>query len=378
MKGSVTRFRGIDRRQSRPRILSALRGFTVIELLVSISIIALLVGLVAPAVMSARSAARRTQCQNNLHNLGIAVYGWAVSHDRFPPSGTFDELGQPYSGWAAHLLGYLDQPGMAREWKLDAPFNQEPNRHLSKFNLPVFICPEDVTAIGGEGNLSYAVNGGFGWTEPVDCPSTLHVHEMPIQWGVPLDLNGNGIVCPLVDSDDGRPSDRKLFFQTGLFFPENVPPGSGTTRHHTLDTVKDGLSNTIMIAESVRAGFNPNDPDNGGWGSPLAWNSCFFISSYVCEDRTCASGKVDYARANDHVNAPYRFEAINSALKQAEGQAPWASSFHSGGVHVVFADGRVRFLSEGIDGAVYAALMSPQGSLIRGPLRQVLPSQSDY
>jgi prepilin-type N-terminal cleavage/methylation domain-containing protein/prepilin-type processing-associated H-X9-DG protein len=378
MKIPVSRLGNIGRPQYQPQILNTHRGFTIIEVLISISIIALLMALIVPAVVNARSAARRMQCQNNLHNLGIAVYGWTVSNNRFPPSGTFDELGQPYSGWPSHLLGYLDQPGVAREWNLAAPFNEPPNLQLSKLSLPVFVCPDDFTTVNGQGNLSYAVNGGFGWTEPEDCPSTLQVHETPIQWGVPLDLNGNGIICPVVDADDGTPSDRKLFFQSGMFFPENVPQGSGTTRHHTLDTVIDGQSNTLMIAENVRAGFDPNAPDSSGWGSPLAWNSSFFISSYVCEDRKCASGRVDYARANDRVNAPFRFEAINSALKQPEGQAPWASSSHPGGLHFVFADGHVRFISENIKGAVYVALMSPQGSLIRGPLRQGVPSQGDY
>jgi hypothetical protein len=71
-------------------------------------------------------------------------------------------------------------------------------------------------------------------------------------------------------------------------------------------------------------------------------------------------------------------EAINGDLNQAEGEAPWLMSGHVGGAHVVFGDMRIHFLSEEVDGAVYASLMSPQGTLVRGPLAQPLVADGSY
>lgn len=354
--------------------ISLRRGFSLLELLVVISIIGVLTALLVPAVLSARAAARRTQCQNNLRNLAVAMFAETQASRRYPAAGNFSASGpEQYHNWVVTLLPWIDQKALWREWNFDEPHNSDANRAVAKITPPVLVCPEDITALPGESNLSYVVNGGFGWTEPVDCPTAKHMANPLTEVTVSLDLNGNGVVCPdnhTPAADDGRPGDRDLLYRTGLFFVENWPPGTGTLRHHTLDTVRDGMSNSLMLAENVRAGYDPYFPDVSGWPSPEAWRACFFVSSYVCEDATCSEGNVDYHRANDRSQQPYRLEAINASLLQAEGQAPWPSSFHPGGVHVAFADGRVKFLSESIDGAVYAALASPQGSLISGPLRQ--------
>jgi hypothetical protein len=98
----------------------------------------------------------------------------------------------------------------------------------------------------------------------------------------------------------------------------------------------------------------------------------------VCDNLCCSAGNVDYARANDRSQHPHRLEAINSSLDQAEGEAPWPSSFHPDGVHVVYCGGRVKFLSEDVEGLVYASLISPRGSLIQGPLAQPVVSPDQY
>jgi hypothetical protein len=242
------------------------------------------------------------------------------------------------------------------------------------------VCPDDDTAMQDGGNLSYVVNGGFGWTIPWDCPASFHV--LGRRYGEAIDLNGNGVTCPANLSHDGTPSDKTFFFNTGLFFLENWPYGSfpaesGTERHHTPDSVVDGLSNTLMLSENIRVGFDPHS-NQGGWSSSWPVSNSFFVSAYVCENLCCSPGNVDYARANDHSREPYRLEAINSSLDQAEGEAPWPSSLHPDGVHVVFGDGRIHFLSEDVEGIVYASLVSPRGSLIKGPLAQPVISLDRY
>lgn len=351
-------------------------GFTLVELLVVITIISMLIALLLPAVMSARGAARRTQCKNNLRNLGLAMLQETEVSRRFPASGRFSLAGpEYYHGWGVTLLPWLERSDIAERWEMDLPAYDPANRKLASISLPIMVCPDDDTALSDGGNLSYVVNGGFGWTRPWDCPSAFHVMGFPpVQ---PIDLNGNGITCPSGSGGDGAPSDKELYFQTGLFFVENWPDGTGTVRHHSPDSVFDGMSNTLMLSENVRAGLNPYT-DKGGWAMPWTLHNSFFLSGYVCEDLTCSAGNVDYQRANDQGRAPYRLEAINSSLDQPEGEAPWPSSYHPGGVHVVFADGHIDFLSEDVRGSVYASLISPRGSSIQGPLKQPVLSGGDY
>lgn len=346
-------------------------AFTLIELLVVIAIISVLMALLLPAVMASRAAARRSQCQNNLHNVGLAMLSDLAAKRRFPAAGNFGLRGTPYHNWVVELLPGLERNDLAERWDFDRPSTDPKNQALAKVAMPILTCPDDDSAASGEGNLSYVVNGGFGWTTPdpvPDCPSALHVLGFPPVH--PIDLNGNGVTCSASGVEPGNPDDKELYFQTGLFFVENWPRGKGTVRHHSADSIADGFSTTLMLAENVRAGFDPQGGMGAGWATPTPQRQSFYLSSYVCQGSRCAAGNVDYRRANSRAH-PYSLEAINSSRSQAEGEAPWPSSYHSGGVNVVYADGHVAFLSDSIEGAVYASLVSPCGSRIKGPLEQV-------
>jgi len=356
--------------------MRARAAFTLVELLVVITIIGMLMALLLPAVMSARAAGRRTQCMNNMHNVSVAMLLEVAAKRRFPASGNFSvDSSKRYHSWVVTLLPWLERADIDAKWKKDLPHNDPANAQLTSIGIPVLVCPDDFTAVPGQGNLSYVVNGGFGYTvgmPALDCPASFHIMTTPVV--APMDFNGDGSACTV--STPQSTADKRLFYQTGLFFAENLPIGAYTVRHHTLDSIIDGTSNTIMLSENVRAGY---DPANGtSWATPKPEYCTFFLSSYVCEGRSCAPGKVDYRRANDRTQDPYRLEAINSSRDQAEGEAPWPSSFHTGGIHVAFADGHLKFLPDQVDGEVYAAQISPQGTLIRGPLAQVLLSDDSY
>lgn len=249
-------------------------------------------------------------------------------------------------------------------------------RDLANTHFSILTCPDDPTVADGQGNLSYVVNCGFGFTLPIDCPGTWHFATDDIPY--PLDLNGNGVTCTPPGDPDGTPDDRELFFKTGLFFVENWPPGTGTVRYHTMATIRDGTSQTIMLSENVAAGYEAGPPGSN-WANPIAWRTGFFVSGYVCEDQICSAGRVDYRHANDRSQTPFKFEAINASRDQSEGKAPWPSSYHTGnGVHMLFVDGHSQFVSALIDGGVYAALVSPDGGSIQGPLAQRVVSGSDF
>jgi prepilin-type processing-associated H-X9-DG protein len=142
-------------------------------------------------------------------------------------------------------------------------------------------------------------------------------------------------------------------------------------RHYTLSDVGDGLSQTFMVSENVRTGY---DPDNEGstFASPDPHLCAFYVGN-PCRQAMCSAGNVDYSRCNAGSSR------INSGLMSAEGASPVPNSFHEGGVNMAYADGRVSFLSETVDGAVYAALASMRGlRLQKSPLAQVIVSDLDF
>ena len=342
------------------------RAFTIVELLVCLSIIALLLALIMPAIMKARSAARQLDCQSRFKNLALAMQGFAGEHQRFPAAALFGATGDLQGNWVVQLLPYLDQTNVSQKWDPKRPASDPVNRQAARVSLPVLACPSDISAEPGQPNLSYVVNGGIGWTEPIDCPVGLHVSNAAAFQ--PLDLNGNGVTCAPVGVDDGKPTDRDLFLMLGVFFVENWPIGVGTVRHHRIEDVSDGTSQTLCMMENVRAGYDPASGDT--WSSANPRRIAFYLSSYICKNGSCSPGNVDYSRGNDHTQDPYRQESINSSLQQAEGEAPWPSSYHTGGVNAVFCDGHIKFVSDLVDGRVYARLVSPQGGSIEGPLAQ--------
>lgn len=352
-------------------------GFTMIELVVVIAVIAVLMALVLPAVMSARTAARRTQCKNNLRNIGLAMTQHVERHARFPVAGFWGAPGKdgPYHNWVVQVLPGLDQQPVHNAWKLNAFLTEPENQQLAARAIPVLVCPDDRTATG-EGDLSYAVNGGIGFT-------TFGCYVKSYLGGI--DLNGNGIACgvDVFTPEPANPSDRDYMYRMGMFFVDNWPQKADSPiRHHTLNSVVDGLTHTIMLAENVYAGSDlENESGLANWASPEPWRSMFYFNPRVCKDLVCGPGHVDYQRANDRSEGQNRIAAINylpGGDANLEGKSPWPSSYHVGGVNVLFADGRVHFLNEAIDGRVYAALLSPQGTAIQGPLAQQIVSGADY
>lgn len=333
-------------------------GFSLIELLVVMAMLAVLVAILIPAVTSARAGARRVQCAGNLRNISLALCEFEGAHGRLPAAGNFfDDDGQiiAHHNWAVSILPWVDQAPLYDRWDLDRPLIDPVNYSLTHVHIPLYVCPMDISRSSdrSRGDLSYVVNGGVGytvrWMGAPDCPIDPE--------GTVLDLNGNGITCGANPDDDGDPSDRELFKFMGLFFLENWQRGE-TVRHYALADVRDGLSHTCMVSENVRVGYDPRNPQ-ASYASSQPSRCAFFIGN-PCPGGSCSAGNVDYSFSNQ---GAYR---INSGLSSREGGSPVPNSFHAGGVHMAFADGHCRFLSESVEGGVYAALVSPQGSFLDG------------
>jgi prepilin-type N-terminal cleavage/methylation domain-containing protein/prepilin-type processing-associated H-X9-DG protein len=352
-------------------------GFTLIELLVVISVIGVLVAIILPAVMTTRAAARRVQCQNQMRQVGLAILLETELARKFPVAGYWGTATNPgpFYNWVVQILPSMEQKPLYNQWKFDGLLYDPINQLLYERNIPVLVCPDDQT-VTGQGDLSYVVNGGIGWTTH-DC-------YVKTQFGG-IDLNANGIACG-VDTTQLEPppgpTDRDYRAKMGLFFLDNwPPPGNGRVQHHTLTSVRDGLTHTIMLGENVHAGSDSASTSGlANWASPGPRRTMFFLSPYICTNFTCGPGAVDYHRANNHTD-PYKVAAINylpTPVGSLEGKSPFPSSYHRGGVNFAFADGRVKFVSEVVDGQVYATLLSPAGNSISGPLAQPIVSDADY
>ena len=125
--------------------LQRVRGFTLIELLVVIAIIAVLIALLLPAVQQAREAARRTQCRNNLKQVGLALHNYNEAFSTFPPVSVLPQgrTFEPYSGHA-RLLPYIDQGNVANliDWNVSSEFTSNPT--AAKTRVAIYMCPSEI------------------------------------------------------------------------------------------------------------------------------------------------------------------------------------------------------------------------------------------
>lgn len=328
------------------RVLNARRfGLTIIELLVVISIIGILVSLLLPAVSAAREAARRTQCSNNLKQIGLGLHSYHTANSTFPSGLVANiETGRDSKswGWAALLLPYLEQGPLSAKidlnrFTLEDVASDSRKEAILRTKVGVFLCPSDkdselahqyrslivLRLPGNRTGASYAADSSSvraHITPPPPKPKPKPIPE-PVPIPVPLRVAKSNYVGShgnLWQAERSHWNDRH-FHGNGIF---------GRNSAIKLSMIVDGSSNTLAIGERSMRNYA------AVWVGGNSWQGCGF-----------ADNQMVLGTASHPINqAPIR---INIDC-DGRGAANF-SSFHGGGANFVFADGSIHFLSENID-----------------------------
>lgn len=342
---------------------STVNGFTVLELLVVIAVISVLIGLLLPAVTRVRESSRLMSCRNNQRQLALGVLSRLDTAGYFPM--LFDSLSiehrlHPRANWVSSVLPWIDQGALHDQLSEYQTLRNYVDETRQRHHVTALICPSDISVVGQD-DLSFGFNSGFAQLQATASePPTFAFYSN--RRGEPVDLNGDGQSEFFTATDSFRKS---LQIQIATSLSRSTGNGgalSGKANYyqHRAATVKDGMSNTIMLAENIRNGFDPSWPSRSGWMLGDLRNLGAGIPEYICQRKQCTDSNVDLTRANKGLGE------INSGIVLAEGTAPWANSFHDAGVNIAFADGAVKFISDQIDGVTLFRMYTPQDSRLVG------------
>jgi prepilin-type N-terminal cleavage/methylation domain-containing protein/prepilin-type processing-associated H-X9-DG protein len=297
---------------------SGRRAYTLIELLVVIAIIAVLLGLLLPAVQRVRETANRIKCANNLKQIGLACHQHHDTYGVFPPGWVYAPFTVPQgqilqggAGTFTFLLPYLEQDALARLYRWDKRAQGPENQPVATAQLKVLQCPSAqsdrwVTAVEDPGNYSYGGKGACG-------------DYGGVKW----------IDTRLVD--------------LGLVDPAANYKGVLTENYLTrLAEITDGASQTLLITEHA--------------GRPTLWRAGQPVPGTYTISAAWIAGTLTFGQGSSYDGATKLGPCAINCTNDRE-----VYSFHPGGANAVFADGSVHFLQASMDIRVFARLVTRAG-----------------
>jgi prepilin-type N-terminal cleavage/methylation domain-containing protein/prepilin-type processing-associated H-X9-DG protein len=376
--------------QENRLMLSRKRGFTLIELLVVIAIIAVLIALLLPAVQSAREAARRAQCTNNLKQIGLAIHNYHSTNDALPPSGSShvingNNLRGPWS-CKTRILPFLEQQSLFNcinfsldpEWSngygVDNGGWEASNVTVKATRIDAFLCPSDlkkgnrnnrVSAVDARNNpdasqsTNYNENiGGNRWyyggqpngiayfhgSSPAGSYKEDQTRQTISFANVSDGLSMTAFWSEYVKGDGVGPGDAAdglgMVYHIGFTY-QNIPPvGTGTIAAAELQISR--LCDSVLSRDFSWRGerWVTQDPFRGGWYSHTS----------TPNRKSCSYSNPDGSGVPPGGVNEFSFEAVSTA-----------GSAHPGGVNVLFGDGSVRFIKSTINYQTWYAIGSRAG-----------------
>ncbi len=338
------------RGQSSPRRL----GFTLIELLVVIAIIAVLIGLLLPAVQKIREAANRMSCTNNLKQIALANMNYEGTHGAFLPG--VGQNGCCWGSWMIPILGFIEQENLGKAFVNFGGLNYSGPQFHTGVNLPVaqtrlkaFTCPSDDPQVVSANNTTkhnYVLNAG-----------NTTFYQVPLPLGCTVGRAGctpfGGAPFNWYTSSD---------FVWDCTVPWDVPPPRGPDksagrmgRPVKLGEITDGTSNTMMASEAIQ-----------GRGSDLRgytwWGGAAGFTTYMAPNSTepdVVTGGIVTGNICQPTTSPLL--PCTATSTPARPRLMGARSLHPGGVNAAMCDGSVRFVQNNIDLNIWRALSTSRG-----------------
>ncbi len=302
-------------------VRSKFSGFTLVELLVVIAIIGVLVGLLLPAVQSAREAARRMQCSNNLKQIGLALHNYHDTHKSFPPLyiSNFPAVSDR-ANWITMSLPFIEQGNLNSRYDADTSTGGGAgNQFLNAADVPTYRCP----SAPQNPPSPYPGIAGFSWA-----------------LGNYVCNNGLGPYQSVAGSADIARVARK-----GVFM---------VNKKLGIAEMTDGTSNTSMVSEVIA---NASTATVSDWRGNLTYpENCMFHWNEPPNTRTPDRLRTPLCISTPRAPCTGAFTAFNNRNIIVS-----ARSLHTGGVQTVFGDGSVRFVAQTITLAAWQGLGSPDG-----------------